>query len=340
MRPVGRWLLAMWAMVWVMVGIGGITRLTGSGLSMVEWHPLMGALPPLTEAEWLEVFGRYKQSPQYLTVNHWMGLSDFKRIFFWEYVHRLFGRLIGLAFFAPFAYFVFRRRLRGGGLWKAVLAFALGGGQGLLGWYMVQSGLVDQPRVSHFRLAAHLGLAFAVGEWLLWMALDVLLARETRAAPGRIVAGWLLCAGVALQVIGGAFMAGTGAGRLASTFPDMNGGFSPGPFFRFDGLVENLLHNPLAIHWTHRAFAWVLLGLGTVLAASSARHASSGSLRVTSFLLGGALSLQFALGAVTAMWHVAVPLAVAHQLCGYLLWSATIVYCHRLAGRGSNTAAG
>ena len=161
--PVFYWLVAVYLMIAAMVLIGGVTRLTGSGLSMVTWRPLMGTLPPLNEADWLAVFEQYKQSPQYLQVNDWMGLSDFKRIFFWEYVHRLFGRLIGLVFFIPWVWLAFRKHLRGRWAARSAVAFVLGGLQGLLGWYMVKSGLVDEPTVSHYRLAAHLSLAFFVG---------------------------------------------------------------------------------------------------------------------------------------------------------------------------------
>ena len=162
-RAVRLWLWSLWLAVLGMVVVGGITRLTGSGLSMVEWQPLIGAIPPLDEASWQAVFARYQLSPQFQQVNHWMQLDDFKRIFFWEYVHRLVGRSVGLLVFVPWLYFVARRRLSRRLALATLGAFALGGAQGLLGWYMVKSGLVDVPRVSHLRLAAHLSLAFGLG---------------------------------------------------------------------------------------------------------------------------------------------------------------------------------
>lgn len=340
--PVAIWLWVVWTMVLLMVGIGGVTRLTGSGLSMVDWHPLMGALPPLTDAEWLSVFERYKASPQYQQVNHWMQLGDFKRIFFWEYVHRVFGRLIGLAFAVPYFVFLMRRSLRGWEAVRGLVALVLGGAQGVLGWYMVQSGLVNEPRVSHFRLAAHLSLAFTVGAYLAWLALDRGPSRAMTApsapslsAPVRPwwanpAVGWSLFALTLLQVVFGAFMAGTHAGLLYDTFPDMGGAYLPGPFFRFEHLADNLLHNPMAIHWTHRLLAWLLLvGAGAWAIAVLRSDRVPWARPAARWLLAG-LALQFGLGALTVMHGVPLPLAVAHQVCGYLLLSAVTGLRHRL----------
>ncbi|MEZ4463423.1 MAG: COX15/CtaA family protein [bacterium] len=192
-RAVRAWLWVVWGMILTMVVVGGITRLTGSGLSMVEWRPLMGALPPLSEAEWLAVFEQYKQSPQYQQVNHWMTLGDFERIFFWEYFHRLLGRLIGVVVLVPGLWFLVRRRLRGKRAVQVLLAFVFGGLQGLLGWYMVKSGLVDVPAVSHYRLAAHLSLAFFVGCWILWILMG-LRAPAVRTPAPRVARGrWSSC---------------------------------------------------------------------------------------------------------------------------------------------------
>ncbi|MBW2223699.1 MAG: COX15/CtaA family protein [Deltaproteobacteria bacterium] len=183
-RLVATWLLFLYLMVFAMVIVGGATRLTGSGLSMVQWHPFMGALPPLSESDWTETFQKYQASPQYKLVNHWMLLSDFKRIFLWEYAHRLLGRLIGVFFIVPWLLFLVQRRLDRPLAWKTFVAFLLGGAQGLLGWFMVKSGLVDNPEVSHYRLAAHLGLALLVGQYLLWLFLD-LRAPPAKRAPGQ-----------------------------------------------------------------------------------------------------------------------------------------------------------
>jgi cytochrome c oxidase assembly protein subunit 15 len=336
-RAVRLWLWSLWLAVLVMVVVGGITRLTGSGLSMVEWQPLIGAIPPLDEASWQAVFARYQASPQFQQVNHWMQLADFKRIFFWEYVHRLIGRSIGLFVFVPWLYFLVRGRLTRALALSTLGAFALGGAQGLLGWYMVKSGLVDEPRVSHLRLAAHLTLAFALGQWLLWLALAAERGRAPRPAagfvpgapsPGQRAAAWGLVALIVLQSVFGAFMAGTRAGVLFSSFPDMNGTLSPAPFF-VGALLDDLLHNPAAIHWTHRTLAWLVLGYG--LGLLSWLRTTPGLGRAPG-LLGAALLLQVVLGALTVIQAVPISLAVAHQATAYLLLSCAVAVCHALGG--------
>jgi len=175
---VATWLLACCALLFCMVVVGGVTRLTRSGLSIVEWQPIVGAIPPLNQAQWQETFDKYRKTPEYEKVNRGMSLEEFKGIFWWEYFHRLLGRLIGLAFLLPYLYFLARRRIHGTLAWKLAGIFVLGGLQGGMGWYMVQSGLVDDPRVSHYRLTAHLGLAFVIFAAMFWVALDLL-------APGR-----------------------------------------------------------------------------------------------------------------------------------------------------------
>lgn len=220
-RPVIIWLVIIYLAIAAMVAVGGTVRLTGSGLSMVDWKPLMGALPPISEEAWTQKFELYQQSPQFQKVNHWMGLSDFKRIFFWEYIHRLLGRLLGVLFAVPWMWFVATGRLRGRNAAKTSLAFVLGGLQGLLGWYMVRSGLVDRPSVSHLRLAAHLGLALIVANYVLWLIL------EQRVRPPRPVdeeeerqRRWVyrgalgLLVLISVQVVYGAFVAGTRAGLI------------------------------------------------------------------------------------------------------------------------------
>jgi cytochrome c oxidase assembly protein subunit 15 len=325
------WLWSLWLAVLVMVVVGGITRLTGSGLSMVEWQPLIGAIPPLDEPSWQAVFARYQLSPQYQQVNHWMQLDDFKRIFFWEYVHRLVGRSVGLLVFVPWLYFMARHRLSRRLALATLGAFALGGAQGLLGWYMVKSGLVDVPRVSHLRLAAHLALAFGLGQWLLWLALGS--SRGTRgglprASRGLRAAAWGLVALIALQSVFGAFMAGTHAGLLFSSFPDMNGTLAPEAFF-VGAVLDDLLHNPAAIHWTHRSLAWLVLGYGLGL-VQWLRDAPG--LQRPRGLLATLLLVQVLLGALTVIKAVPIDLAVAHQATAYLLLSSAVAVCQLLGG--------
>ncbi len=333
LRPVSTWLAAIYALIAAMVVIGGITRLTGSGLSMVDWHPLMGALPPLDEAAWQAVFERYQQSPQYTQVNHWMTLADFKQIFFWEYVHRLLGRLIGVAFFVPWLVFVLQKRLRGAIAWRAGIAFVLGGAQGLLGWFMVKSGLVDVPEVSHLRLAAHLSLAFFVAQWVQWLWMQLRFGADARDGGVPFWARWGLVALIAVQVVWGAFMAGTKAGKIFATFPDMNGEFAPRGWRTAASLGWDLTSNPVGIHFAHRSLAWLVLAATLTMAVVVLRRASAagnGLQRTIGRLLAAVATLQVALGAATVLTSVQISWAVAHQGVALLLLSlatATAYVC-------------
>ncbi len=327
-RPVRVWLWVVFASILVMTLIGGTTRLTGSGLSMVVWHPLMGAIPPLNEADWHRVFDLYKATPQYLHVNDWMALADFKRIFFWEYLHRLFGRMIGLVVLVPWVWFVARRQLSGAVALRTLALIGLGGAQGLLGWYMVQSGLVDVPRVSHFRLAAHLSLAFVCAQYAAWLAFDLAPAPQGRP-PRWIGHGALaLLAGLSLQIVYGAFTAGLRAGHYAATFPDINGHWLPGALLAGQGWAEALLHGVGIIHYTHRALGLVVL-LGALGLGGAALRSGSEGLRAPAVLLMALVATQFTLGAATVMLHVPTSLAVAHQGVALLLLTALTWLLHR-----------
>ncbi len=337
LRPVRAWLLVIYGLIAAMVVIGGITRLTGSGLSMVDWHPLMGALPPLDEASWEAVFARYKLSPQYAHVNHWMTLGDFKQIFFWEYLHRLLGRFIGVAFFVPWALFVWQRRLRGATARRAGVAFVLGGAQGLLGWFMVKSGLVDVPEVSHFRLAAHLSLAFFVALWVQWLWMQLRYGRPARAGGLPFAARWGLVSLVGVQVVWGAFMAGKRAGKIFRTFPDMNGQLIPDGWSTGAGLLTDLASNPVGVHFAHRSLAWVVLLAALTVALVGARVATQPLQRASAWLLGGLALVQVALGAATVLTSVAIPWAVAHQGVALLLISAALVVAYSFGGTPTDT---
>ena len=328
MIAVQRWLWVVFASVLVMVALGGVTRLTGAGLSMVEWHPLMGAVPPLNEADWQVVFMKYQHSPQYQLVNHWMQLEDFKRIFFWEYLHRLFGRLVGIVFIVPWLVFLWKRRLRGTLLRATFVALALGAAQGLMGWLMVKSGLVDRPSVSHFRLAAHLLLAFAVAQWVLWIQLNLSDASSptskvpTSPKPLRTwVAATLLL--LVVQIAFGAFTAGTRAGAMFATFPDLNGRYAPGHFVQSFGA---LFVEPAAIHYAHRFLALLLV----LLYAGLLGHARQQAPRVRrwTYYVAAIATIQVALGALTVIFHVPVAVAVAHQCVGFIMLSATFVLAY------------
>ncbi|MBI4953394.1 MAG: COX15/CtaA family protein [Myxococcales bacterium] len=335
-RSVVVWLALVYLSILVMLSLGGITRLTGSGLSMVEWHPLMGAIPPLGHDAWQEVFEKYQQSPQYKLVNHWMTLGDFQQIFLWEYLHRLWGRLVGVAYVVPWAVLLWRRRIRGRLAVRTFIPFVLGGLQGALGWYMVASGLVDVPAVSHYRLAAHLGLALVVACYVQWLALDLSAPPAPTAAPARRtlgVAAWATFALVALQVAYGAFMAGTRAGHLYSTFPTLNGDWFPPQAFAYEPWWRNVLESPFGIHFVHRTLGWLTAAAVLVFAAYAWRRATTPVGRFATRALVVLVVVQMTLGALTVVLHVPVWAAALHQLCGALLLSCALAAVH--ASRGA-----
>lgn len=335
-RVIRVWLLSLWLLVLLMVMVGGITRLTGSGLSIVEWRPVTGALPPLSEAAWVAEFDAYRRSPQFVHQNSWMQLSDFKQIYFWEYAHRLLGRLIGLATFLPWLFFAFRGYMTRRVAAQTFGLLILGGLQGALGWWMVKSGLVNEPRVSHFRLAAHLILAFGVGQWILWQALDLLgQPGAERVAPRARYLALGVVPLVILQVIYGAFMAGTRAGYLAATFPDMNGHYAPSYFFGSD-VVQSLVSNPLTIHYVHRVLAFVLLGYAAWLAF--ALRAAGPNVRASAWFFLGAVLGQGLLGVMTVMLRVPLGVAVVHQGGAYVLCGAAVLLLHAVKSAAPDAA--
>ena len=316
-RAVGAWLLVCAAFVFAIVVVGGVTRLTRSGLSIVEWQPLVGAIPPLSEADWQALFAKYRETPEYRLVNFGMSLEGFKRIFWWEYAHRLLGRLVGAVFLVPFLYFYFRKKLENSLAWKLLGVFLLGGAQGALGWYMVKSGLVDDPRVSHFRLTAHLGLALAIFSAQLWIALD-LLCRERSSSNSLL---WLPAL-VFLMALSGGMVAGLRAGAAYQSFPLMNGHVVPPEILVLEPWWRNFAYNMATVQFVHRGFFWVLAVLIPLawwhMRASAAAH----------FLLA-AFVLQAALGISTLLAGVPVALAAAHQAGAVLLLAAALWTAHR-----------
>ncbi|HEY0115474.1 MAG TPA: COX15/CtaA family protein, partial [Allosphingosinicella sp.] len=255
-RPgaIANWLLAVAGLVFVMIVVGGITRLTESGLSITRWDPVTGAIPPLNDADWQAAFDLYRQSPQYEQVNRGMTLADFKFIFFWEYVHRLLGRLIGLAFALPLLWFAWKRAIPKSYGWKLAALLVLGGLQGAIGWWMVASGLVDQPEVSHIRLAIHLLMALAIFGALIWVALDLRrLARLPVARPARIglSAIWALSL-LAVQMLFGAYVAGLEAGYAFNTWPLMGDELFPSATPWMEPWARNFVDNPIVVQFVHR----------------------------------------------------------------------------------------
>jgi len=329
-RQVARWLLACAAVVFGMILLGGVTRLTHSGLSMVEWKPLMGAVPPLTEEHWRATFEQYKRFPEYQKVNRGMSLDGFKRIFMYEYLHRLLGRLIGVVFAVPLLYFALRRRLRPGLIPHLVALFCLGGLQGLLGWYMVKSGLVDNPRVSQYRLAAHMGVAVAIYAYMLWLAFDLWWGRDRPGAGRRPYGRWALCmAGlVYLMILSGALVAGTRAGLVYPTWPLMGETFIPPGLYATTPAWLAMFEDVVTIQFNHRMFAYTLFVLLGATAILVYRSGSPGRSRLAAVLLVAALCLQVVLGISTLLLHVPVWLAAAHQGGAVLLLSATLYLSH------------
>lgn len=327
-RPLAlaRWLLAVATLVVVMVVVGGITRLTESGLSITEWKPITGALPPLSQSDWLHEFALYQQTTEYQTVNQSMTLGAFKAIFFWEWLHRLLGRVIGLAFALPLVWFALRRAIPRGYGWRLVALLALGGLQGAIGWWMVKSGLVGRIDVSHYRLAVHLMTALFLLGGLVWTAADLrALACDPASRPARLTAIAATVLGIfALQLLWGAFTAGLDAGHASADWPAMSaGGFLPSiaPW----GLGA-FIDSPVWVQFVHRWWAWVAAA-ALVMLAIRAMRAGGRSAPIALKIL---IVLQIGLGIATIMTGVLIDVAVTHQLVAALMVCAAALCAHRV----------
>lgn len=332
-RPLAlaRWLFVVAAMVVAIVAVGGITRLTESGLSITEWKPVTGALPPLTEAQWQAAFEGYKRIPQYTEVNGPAGmtLADYKFIFFWEWVHRLLARLIGLAFALPLAWFWVKRAIPAGYKPRLVALLALGGLQGAVGWWMVSSGLTHDVKVSHFRLAAHLLVALATLGGLVWTALDLRALARGEARSRLTGFGALALILLVIQLFFGALVAGLRAGYVASDWPLMNDSFVPAGIDWSRGAAHALLNDPFLIHFVHRWWAWIVVAVLVVMG----RKLRGRGERQASMAVHGAFGTQILLGIATVMTGVSLWIAVLHQLVGALLLAATTWGAHALGRR-------
>jgi len=321
-------------MVFATLVVGGVTRLTHSGLSIVEWQPLVGALPPLSQGDWQELFAKYQATPEGRQVNSAMSLAEFRGIFWWEYAHRLLGRSIGVVFLLPFLVFVATGRIGRTLAPRLAAIFALGALQGAMGWYMVASGLVEDPRVSQYRLAAHLGLAFLIFGLMFWLALDLLRERARSPAAGPMRSLQRFAAGLAallfVMVLSGALVAGIHAGLAYNTFPLMNGHFVPPEIFLIEPWPLNFFSNMATVQFDHRMIAWLLaflvpwfwLRARAVPLARTARLASD-------FLVLG-LALQIGLGIATLLYVVPVALAAAHQAGAMVLFALVLWVNHEL----------
>lgn len=328
-RTVARWLLVVAGLVWVMVALGGATRLTGSGLSIMEWAPLSGALPPMSDAEWRRLYDLYRTIPQYQLVNAGFGLEGFKSIFWLEWTHRFWGRLIGLVYAGGLAWFWLRGRIPTGYKPRLLLLLALGGMQGLVGWIMVASGFeADRTAVSPYRLVIHLMLALFLFAMVLWTALTLLRPGpapvEARSLRGPLHAA----AGLAmLTILAGGFVAGIRAGFDYNTFPLMDGRWVPEGYWRLDPLWQNLTQNIAAVQFNHRLLATLTLAVA-LFAAFRARPLPAGRARHAAFALLGAIVLQYALGVATLLAVVPVWLGTLHQAVAVLVLTAAILALH------------
>ena len=327
-NAVATWLTVVAALIFAMVVLGGVTRLTESGLSMTDWRPVTGWLPPMNQAEWQAAFDAYRASPEYRQINAGMALADFKTIFAYEYAHRLLGRVIGVAFLVPFLVFLARRRIDRSLAWKLAAIFVLGGLQGGVGWFMVRSGLVDRPSVSQYRLAMHLALAFVIYGAIVWSVLSLRHAPAYGAGEHwvprlRRAAGWLLAL-VSLTVLSGAFVAGLDAGLIYNTFPLMGGDLVPTDWNQLDPWWRNAFENPVAVQFDHR-----LLALATVLATLALwswarRQRLLRRSRRIADLLAAMVLIQAGLGIATLLAMVPVWLGALHQAGALILFTLAI----------------
>jgi heme a synthase len=329
--PVAAWLFLCCALIFLMVVVGGITRLTLSGLSITEWNPVIGVLPPLSATQWAAEFARYQQIPEYRLVHFGMTLAEFKGIYFWEYAHRLLGRLIGVAFAVPLIWFWLRGRLPRRLAPALAGILALGFAQGLLGWYMVESGLAQRVEVSQYRLVAHLALALAIYGAILWAALGLVRA----PSPQALGAGWRRAAEavvllVAVTILAGGFVAGTRAGLTYNTFPLMDGRLVPTGYVRLHPFIRNWFENIAAVQFDHRVLAMTTAAAVLLLWACAWRAHLPKPAHVALHLLLAAAAVQVALGISTLLLVVPIPLAVTHQAGAVILLTAAIVLRHTL----------
>ncbi|MBF6608210.1 MAG: COX15/CtaA family protein [Flavobacterium sp.] len=332
-RPVVIWLFTGCVLLFIMVMVGGITRLTNSGLSMTDWHLVTDTFPPMTDEKWNEAFDEYKKFPEYQKINihNDFTLSDYKFIYFWEWFHRFIGRIIGIVFIVPFVYFLIKKRLDRATVWKCVVLLAMGAFQGFLGWFMVKSGLIDNPDVSHYRLSLHLTFAFATFAYTLWVALDLMFS-ERRAAiiPLRNLARITMIV-LFIQIIYGGFVAGLNAGLIHNHWPMMSDGqfMHDSVLMEYDG-VKNFVEGKSGIQFVHRMMAYAVFGLVVWLFIRTRKLAvEQMQLRMSKEILA-MVFIQFALGVFTLLFSVPLWLGLAHQLGAFVLLTLLTIYLHRV----------
>ncbi len=334
-QAVRGWLIVVATLVFAMVVVGGATRLTGSGLSITEWRPIMGAIPPLTSADWQDAFDKYRQILQYKLINKGMSLDAFKVIFWWEWGHRFLGRIIGLVFAVPFALFWLKGWLPRAQLPKLLSLFALGGLQGFIGWYMVQSGLVDRTDVSQYRLALHLSIAALIFAGLLWLVFDVSPAQKNRVRlhtlrPGTATTAKVLLVLLFGQIALGALVAGMKAGLAHNTWPLMDGRMVPAGLFAMSPWWLNLFENALTVQFDHRLLAYVIAAVGLWHAVRCWRAADDERVQHSAALLALAIIAQIGIGIWTLLAMVPLWLGLAHQAAAFILLGVTVWHVHAI----------
>lgn len=327
------WLLTGCVLLFIMVVIGGITRLTHSGLSISSYKLISGTIPPLNEAEWLEAFDHYKQFPEYQLKNNHFNLEEFKDIYFWEWLHRVFGRLIGLVFFIPFVYFLIKKQLTKSTIKKSIILLCLGAFQGFLGWYMVKSGLVDMPDVSHFRLAAHLTTAFITFAYTFWVALDLIFPEKKEIDKKfRNLVRWGMAV-LLLQIIYGAFVAGLDAGLIHNSWPLMSESklIHETVYTELEPMYLNFIEGKSGVQFVHRTIAYVvvifILMIWYNAKKMTLRHYQTIAVNALFILVG----VQFTLGVLTLMYGVPVWLGILHQVGAFFLLTAMTFTLHRFS---------
>jgi heme a synthase len=334
-KPVIIWLLSGCILLFIMVMVGGITRLTNSGLSMTDWHLVTDTFPPTSEQAWNEAFEEYKKFPEYQKINihNDFTLDDYKFIYFWEWFHRFIGRIIGLVFIIPFVYFLIKKKLDSETIKKCIILLFMGGFQGFLGWFMVKSGLIDNPDVSHYRLALHLTFAFITFAYTLWVALDLIYPDKNEIIlPLRKLARIALVV-LILQIIYGGFVAGLNAGLIHNHWPLMSEGklIHETVWIEQPTLLQNLTEGKSGVQFVHRTLAYVVVGLMILLFFRSKKYTltSLQSKSVKTLVLF--VLIQFILGIFTLLFHVPLWLGLAHQLMAFLLLSAMTFTLHRFS---------
>ncbi len=330
------WLFAIAGLVFAMVVVGGATRLTGSGLSITEWQPILGVVPPMNQAAWQDAFEKYRHIPEYSQINRGMSIDGFKAIYWWEWTHRLLGRLIGGVFFIPFALFLLRGSIPRAFIPRIAALFVLGGAQGALGWFMVKSGLADRVDVSQYRLAAHLALAVAIAGFAFWLALSIGELQQTekrkpaQKTPLPVKLGTGILAGlVYLQIIAGAFVAGLKAGHASNTWPLMNGEIIPPGLDAFSPWYLNLFENPLTAQFVHRALAYAIAIFAAGLLVFLWNAGRTGALRLPMLTITATVLIQIALGIATIAYGVPLGVALAHQANAILVFALSLWALHR-----------